>query len=97
MTTILARESQDPQGVIVASGTRLAEETIRVLEQSDRVTIDLHGMSAISSSYFNIFLVLLGEKLAMQALRQVDFIFASPIHRLLFERSLEAANHNAMT
>lgn len=91
MRTIFAHEFEDPEGVIVQSGKRLAEHVIELLNETrESVAIDLKGASAISSSYFNIFLTLVVERFGVEALRRVEFIFVSPIQQQVFERSREA-------
>lgn len=95
MRTIFARDFEDPDGVVVQSGRRLAEHAITLLNDiREPIAIDLTGASPISSSYFNIFLALIVERLGVEALRQVEFVFVSPIQRQVFERSREAIEND---
>lgn len=96
MAKIRARDFEDSQGVIVTSGTLLAREVLRLLQTEDRVEINLRGMSAISSSYFNIFLQLLMESMGSNGIQRISFDFVSPIQRRVFERSLDAVVRDAV-
>ena len=83
----------DPDGVIVASGERLARQVLAALCRSESILIRTEGLEGISSSYFNIFFNLIRDELGPDSLDRVTFECASPIHRAILERSLSAAKN----
>jgi hypothetical protein len=84
----------DPDGVIVASGERLARQVMPALRRGDSILIRTEGLEGISSSYFNIFLTLIRDELGLAALSKVAFECGSPIHRAILERSLLALTNS---
>ncbi len=94
-TVLLAKNLLDPEGVIVASGERLAREVVPLLQDGQSVTIDTLGLGGPSSSYFNIFLKMIVDEVGADALDRVHFTFRSSILRSLYERSLAAVRQQS--
>jgi len=82
----------DSQGGIVESAVRLADEVLRQLAIHDVVTVDLHQMRGLSSSYFNVLLQRVSAVTTLPEFpRRVQLLFDTPAQELVFKRSLEFA------
>ena len=81
----------DPSGGVVASAKLLANAVITAMADHDQVIIDLNGLRAISSSYFNLVLTQIVQAHGATALNsRVRFVFASSAQKSVFDRSLQA-------
>ena len=89
-TEFFAKDWMDPDGVIVASGERLARQIIPSLRQGKSVLIHTQGIGGVSSSYFNIILQMVRDEAGEGALGRLHFQWSSPIQKGMSERSLEA-------
>ena len=96
MTEFIAKEWMDPDGVIVASGERLARHVLPVLRRGESVLVRTDGLEGLSSSYFNIFLIIIRDELGPASLARVSFQFSSTIHRAMLDRSLAAVTNAAV-
>jgi hypothetical protein len=85
-----AEDWLDPDGIIVASGERLARKVLPDLQRGEEVLVRASGLEGLSSSYFNILLVIIRDEIGPAGLNRISFEFSSPIHRAIFERSLSA-------
>lgn len=93
MIEILARNHLDPNERIVRSGEMLAHQVIQALRTGQSVRVQLQGLPSISSSYFNIFLVMIRDELGAEALHRVHIDFISPLQKQIFDRSFDAVVH----
>jgi hypothetical protein len=90
MVEIYAKDYTDSDGLIVRSGELLAHKVIELLQTGQRVTIQLQGLTGISSSYFNIFLRLVCEKFGLDGLNSLQMKFVSRLQQQIYDRSFEA-------
>ena len=91
MVEIRAADFIHPDGLIVASGEMLARKVIEVLRTGEKVLIQLRGLPGISSSYFNVLLLMVQAEVGPDALDRLQWDLVWPIQRQIYERSLEAA------
>jgi hypothetical protein len=91
MAEFRAKEWLDPDGVIVASGERLARQVLPALRRGEQVIVRADGLAGLSSSYFNIFFNIIRDELGPDALSMVEFDCISPTLRTILERSLSAS------
>jgi hypothetical protein len=89
MKEIRAIDYIDPDGLIVRSGELLARQVLETLRHDESVRVQLRGLSGISSSYFNILLKRVIEDMGCDVLHRVQFDFASPLQKQIFDRSWE--------
>lgn len=90
---IEAKRFVHPEGRIVDSAERLADEVVRQLATHDVVTIDLREMRGLSSSYFNVLLQrVIATTTYAELSRRVGFVFDSPAQQQTFKRSLDFAS-----
>jgi hypothetical protein len=90
MVELIARDYLDPNGRIDKSGEMLARRAIETLRSGEAVRIQLQGLPGMSSSYFNIFLLMIRDELGPEALERIRMDFISPLQKQIFDRSFDA-------
>lgn len=90
MTTVLAKDHLDPQGVIVRSADLVANAIISKLKGDDLVELELNGLPGVSSSYYNLALRRIVAEVGVEGLDRIRVRFASKLQQTIFERSMIA-------
>lgn len=102
MTSMMAETSMlhatdyiDPANGFVASAALLADAVIAALDHSAGVDVSFAGMKSVSSSYFNMFLSQVGQRLGVDSLqKRIALHFSSDAQRTIFRRSFDAVLNN---
>ena len=95
MNYIQPTDHIDPANCLVASAALLADAVIAALAHSARVDVSFVEMKSVSSSYFNMFLSQVGQRLGADTLqKRVTMHFSSDAQRTIFRRSFDAVLNN---
>lgn len=95
LTMLNAIDYIDPENGLVASAALLADAVIAALDHSARIDVSFVGMKSVSSSYFNMFLSQIGQRLGVEALqKRIVLHFSSDAQRAIFRRSFDAVLNN---
>jgi hypothetical protein len=90
-SALFAKDFLHPSGVVLDSAELLASAVVASLQQSDRVSISMAGMPAVSSSFFNVVLRQVLDVYGREGLDRINMASPSSVLRQVFERSREAA------
>ena len=93
MTCVEATAFLDPQGLIVASASRLADAILEHLQGEDEVVVSMAGIRGASSSYFNTVLLRVVEVLGDQAVHRIRFQFTTKAQEQIYRRSLDCVTN----